>query len=179
MKENILKILDAILKNEYFFNSEISLTVNYDNVFQYIPIINNNENIPLIYNKLNKFINIKNFNITVKIDRGINKKTFQYDYNWKSNSFIFYGGEDKYELTKYDFLKYAFFDFHSFGDRESLRLHEKLQKKDAFSTIYGNLFEYDKVNDIIIYLIELDRLLDKQFEEKQQIYNILENYKYI
>jgi len=185
MKNNILKIIDELSKKEYFNNHEFSLTVNFKKIIPDYNTVPFNENsIKVAIKKLNKIKNVKNFNITIKIKRDTEKlkiEDYTYPVGWKTVQFIFYSGSEEEKNNKFNTSKYGMFDFDTLGDRESFRLTSKSCKvyhddNGNHKSVYGNHFEYDKLNTFLDDLIELDILLDKQNDEKIIIFNRLMKY---
>jgi hypothetical protein len=112
MNTKILKLANALYNNEECKNSEFSLTINYKELIKKtgkykihegkhgfqehigwdIPYLNE-EGLKKIEDELTK-VKVENFNLTVKFDKGqkIDKDgEFNYDIDWYSCQFIFFG----------------------------------------------------------------------------------------
>jgi len=183
MKENILHILNTGLAK--LPESTFNITVNYDPIVERYsrkPITA--QNIKIVEDKLDKIKQIDNFNVTFEVKRGTDidyEYDMRYDDNWKTVQYGFYSGDDEEEYDddeiiittpKRDYSKIGSFGYERLGD-ESLNTHEKhwfseVDYEEETRTTF-NFFEYAKVGDLFDTLIELDNLLDKQFEEKKVI----------
>ena len=170
MKEDLIKIVNTVYNEEYFKNKIFSLTINYIKViedFRYKKL--NEENYQFIIDNIKSTELITSFNITVMIERGVDHLG-NYSDDWKSVNFTFHGSK-KTGL---------FFEFNTLGARESFRISQFLIK-----TIYNdkdperpfikheNKFDINNIDKILSLLIELDILIDKQFEEKNIIFDKL------
>jgi hypothetical protein len=188
MKNSLKLLVNEIVKREHFIGSEISLTINYEDIIpNFSPIELNNETFETLYNSIN-ISNITSFNLTLKSERGTdwdNDGEPDYKWNWKSPSFIFYG---KYESDKTDDddedvvldKNMGMFEFSDLGARGMFDLRKELSRpdpngKNEYSKIYGNYFEFDKVGVLLDKLIELDTILDKHHSEKHQL---IENLRF-
>jgi hypothetical protein len=184
MKNNILKIIEELSKKEHFNGHKFSMSINFDKI---IPDYNSpsfdQDSINLAIEKINEIDNIKNFNVTIKISKDTLADNFDgiYPDGWKTVQFIFYSGSDEEENNDFDTSKYGMYDFDTLGDRESFRITSKCCKvyhgEDGSNrSKYGNHFEYDKLSNLLDNLIELDMLLDKQYDEKKVIFDKLMMY---
>jgi hypothetical protein len=178
MKENILHILNTGLAK--LPESKFNIAVNYEPIVERYsrkPITS--QNIKFVEDKLDKIKQIDNFNITFEVRRGTDEfdenGDMEFDDNWKTVQYVFYSGrdEDEDDITpKRDCSKIGAFAYERLGD-ETLNTHEKhwfseVDYEEEIRT-YFNFFEYAKVEDLFDTLIQLDNLLDKQFEEKKVI----------
>lgn len=181
MKENILKIIDAVCEREEFLDkTTFELTVNYKQILYTYPHMDLTQKTQSrIKDELNKIDDIWSFNFTVHLEIGCEDRHSDDGYapNWKSGSFTFYGskkkdGEDEEEMMP---PTHARFIFDSIGDRESFRTYDKMMVFDHEKErrVPQNLFRYDKINELLEQLIQLDVLLDRQHEEKNEIYTKL------
>ena len=140
MNDKILKLANALYNNEECRNSEFSLTINYKELIKKtgkykihedkhgymehigwdIPYLNE-EGLKKIEDELLK-VQAENFNLTVKFDKGQKMDKdgeFDYDLDWYSCQFIFWG-HDEIEVV-FDMLSsYSHFsqsDYHrNLGD---------------------------------------------------------------
>jgi hypothetical protein len=167
MKNNIVKVAKELKDREYLMNSIVILTVNYEKIIDDFrnPTLLKDLSLVKLDNTLKDIEYIKSYNLTVKLKRGINNID-DYDDRWKSVSYTFWSG-----LGEIDNSKYGKFEWMTLGDRESLNgnnirniLCKYEDDGDDCKHIKGNHFEYDKVGEVIDNLIELDILLDKQYE---------------
>lgn len=181
MKENLIKLIDELFKRKEFENGKLSLTLNYENIIIGYKKNNvNKETYDLAIEKINS-TDVKNFNVTIQIERGIDHSSIMYSDDWKSVNYTFYGKDGVVDEDDEDDEgnKYLSFEFNTLGSRESFRVSEKLRKftlTDKYGdpdTIEGNHFDFDTVDKTIDLMIQLDQLLDKQMEEKNVLFNKL------
>lgn len=168
MKNELQKLVYELFSRKEFENGNFSMTLNFKNVID--KYRSKNVNLETLKESI-KLINstdIESFNVTIRTNRGTDMDyECIYEKNWKSVSFIFYGKSDQNPN----------FEFDTLGDRESFRLSEKVRKygvmdKDGkLTTKESTEFDWDKTIEIIVLMIELDKLLDKQQKEKEEIFN--------
>jgi len=189
MKTQILKVVTEAKRKGYLSESEFKLTVNYKihlgSTYQKTVLLKDVDlyelNISLMDIK-----KIDGYNLTLKIERGTrNVNNGDYAPNWKSIEYVFWTGYESDEKSTHDKNKVGAFEFMTYGERESFSgngIREKLwrfkhvgedEDDDDYERIDGNYFLYENVGNVIDYLHEFDILLDKQHDEKLEIYNKL------
>lgn len=155
MKEKIIIIFNKLKSLDYFENSIFSFTSNYERIIEdFRKVVFKDVSIEDL--KLDEK-EIKSFNLTLNIDRGIDHtKNIEdiYADDWKSVYFTFYGKKK---------LKYS---FRTLGARESFRLEEKMKNEKLKCKI-------EDIDNVISTLIEIDELLDEQYLEKQKLFKKL------
>jgi len=191
MKENILKVIDHLSTKEYYSNCKVSLTINYEKVIDKSYDIDSDsfkdhilkDSIDKLKESVNNFSDIEGYNLTLRNERGT-ADIENYDNNWKSVDIVFWSGnDDNGENT--DPLKYGMFEWKILSSMESYDhngIANKLSKLTFEGegeypvTQYGNYFEYDNMEYVIDGLIDLEKLMDKQYQEKCLIYDKLRFY---
>lgn len=186
MKNNILKIVNEVYKRPEFLNkAEVSLTINYKKeIPDYNNVIFNDESYENIKNILSGS-DVKNYNMTFVLERGTdNIINFNYDEDWKSVYFTFYGGKsDEEDLGKFDVDNQGLFVFRLLGASGDINTDNIPKLRDLRVDTYDrvvkdkryNVYKYDEISKLIDILLEFDALLDKQLQEKFEIYNKIRN----
>jgi len=190
MKENILKVFKELKKKDYLFDSIVELSINGQRIIGNFrnPILLKNLSVAGLNLTLIPIDNIDGYNLTLKVERGVFHGD-NYDPNWKSVDYTFWSGwdgiddedDEDNEGCPFDINKFGKFEWRSLGERESYDpngIRNKLWKITDDGSREGkikdgNYFDYDDVGKVIDGLIELDILMDKQQEEKIEIYNKL------
>lgn len=180
MKDKILNIISIAKQKTEFKEAKCSLTINFVSLVpQFQKLKLELWDLKEYSEALDLFNEITSFNFTIEVERGINHESRDesqiYQDGWKSVSYTFHGGEDNGQK---DFEEYCQFEFNTLGDRESFRLSEKLirpdyDSKERWATISGNYCSYEKIEETLDLLLQLDVLLDKQYDEKKKIFNAL------
>jgi hypothetical protein len=111
---------------------------------------------------------INGFNITIEIARGCDD--YPYDRDWKSSTFTFWSGSDDDEkpslLPRFNFRRTS-----DFGEHRTVQfMHRYDEEKNE---IYSDYFEWDKVNEKIDLLLELDSQFDEHSKKLIEIHNKL------
>ena len=184
MKENIIKVFKELKKREYLLNSNVELFTGGQKVIgdYHNPILLKDLSVEEFESLLKPIDNIDGYNLTLKLERGIHRGD-DYDDNWKSVNYTFWSGwdgEDNKDCP-FDMDKFGKFEWMTLCARESYDpngIRSKLWKIEDDGSREGeikdgNYFEYSNVGNIIDTLIELDILIDKQYEEKLEIYKKL------
>lgn len=159
MRDKVKKILDEVYKNKYFNQCGVSLTINYEEIINGSDKILNDKSYKEIIDILDR-VDIETYNITFRTIRGVNRCDGEYDLKWKSVDFIFYGNNDKY----------GNFVFNSLNNFDSINTSTVYQLSKDRDMKYDS-YKYDDISKVIDIMIDLDKLIDKQMEEKLEIYN--------
>lgn len=196
MKENILSLLDSVQSNPYFDNAEYRLTLDYKTALYGYPALKLGEDtkdrfieeIDKVNGLLGDLIDSFNFEIRV-VEKVYEHDEDGYGKGWKSLTFTFHGGpndsgeDDENTKKKNEINRFqsCWFEFDSLGDRESIRIGQYLTRQDPEAyperphPIHGNRMKYSDAPEVLTKLIELDRLLDRQQQEKNNIFESLRN----
>lgn len=168
MKENILKILKEALRRPELNNAEYHLTLNYDDVIKYPYKYLNDETISLVEKVMKTFDQIDSFNFTIILKRGIIDFD-KFEDDWYHIDIVFYGGrgddDDEDVVTLNNFNKYARFDFSCNSSKRGLKTDEELFNYENGKL--ENIFEFDNVGETIDLMLQLNELLDKQYQERK------------
>lgn len=191
MKENIIKVIDQLSTKEYYSNCKVSLTINYEKVIDRSYDIDADSfkdhifknNIDELKESVNNFLDIEGYNLTLTNERG-KTDIESYDNDWKVVSIVFWSGNDD-KGDNIDPLKYGMFEWKVLSNMESYdhngiadKLSKLIVEVEGEYPVkqYGNYFEYDNMEYVIDGLIDLEKLMDKQYQEKCLIYDKLRFY---
>lgn len=195
MLQNIKKIME--LGEKVFEDATISITINYEN------IINEFEQVRLTKTLFNKIDisedKIESFNITLKIERGHDKRDeygdYIYEENWKSTRIEFYNSKKNYEedddynevevdnpysenYVYYNYDRLGDLSFKTYTDKTFIKIDE--EDYDGENITRYNIYEIEQIESLFAYLKKLDNLLDEQYKERQLILeSIVKNGKKI
>lgn len=166
MKEHLLQIIQELSKRPYFDNCIIEMAINYDSIIGFNKKIFK-ESIDEYSDIISSTPNINSYNLTLTSERGDLDK---YEDAWQRTSCIFYSCDDGdcSELTKC-----ASFDWNTTGKSprdtslSMIGLQHTLHDK--------NEYKYENLSTLIDSMVELDKLFDKQQEEKRIIFNTFSN----
>ena len=164
MKEHLLQIINELSKREYFDDCIIELTINYDSIIEF--------NKKLFKDCINEYTDI--INSTSKIDSynlTLTKKlgdVIKYNNDWQRTSCIFYS----YGNDKLDSKDYASFDFTSSG---SVPRDNSLSIEGLQHILDKNIYKLNNLSKLIDLMVNLNKLIDKQQEEKKILFNKFSN----
>lgn len=181
MKEQIKKIVEEIYKRDNFLNKcQVTLHINL------VTLIASYENMLFdekAFRKINNFIDsreIKNYNISFRIENGTDS-SLNYSNDWKSVDFVFYGGKpekDDFDAGfDSDYEKFGLFNFRYLGTGGDINTAEIAElsvvehdDKDPYRKRF-NKYQYDDISKLVDILLEFEKLIDKQQQEKILIYD--------
>jgi len=183
MKENILKIVKELSRNNYFNDCTVSLTINYNNEIKNYNELLFIKSLSEIHKVVNKYDVIEGYNLTLYKKSG---DIFGNDI-YVNTDITFWSGNDE-SSKNINPLKYGMFEWRTSSDcRESSnpngirhylakRIYDEEHNDEKHNIKYGNFFKYDNVKELINSLVELDLLFDKQYKEKRKIYDKIKLY---
>lgn len=168
MKNELQKLVYELFSRKEFENGNFSMTLNFKNVIDKYRSKNVNlETLKESINLINS-TDIESFNVTIRTNRGTDMDyECIYEKNWKSVSFIFHGKSDQNPNFEFDVLS----SNETFRISDKLRLYGVMDENDRPTTKERTEFDWDKSLEVLDLMIELDKLLDKQYNEKQEIFN--------
>lgn len=159
----IMHIISEVMKRDYMLDYEIDLSYNYHSVYngKKVKDINVSDILDEVVDDINGY-NIT-FSLLVDIEN--------HGANWKRVNISFWSGKDENNNIGLDSSKYGKFEWSTSGNRESISgngLTPILSRKNNEDS---NYFSYGNVGKVLDNLNALDILLDKQKQEKEDIYN--------
>lgn len=175
MENNLLKIIDTLVKDSRFNECIVSLAINY------VREINEFDEKKLIdcVDELKEIIDYKNvegYNLTLYKRGG---DTDEYIGDYYSNTYTFWSGQTEDE-NEVDTTKYAAFNItllkntRGFENITSNGIMDKLRKIVDDKEKFGTYYKIGEENKLLAGIAMLEHTLNKQAEEKEFIYNALE-----
>jgi hypothetical protein len=181
LKQNYIKLLDAIFSRREFKKEIISTSISSGPNDYIEPLSRYKKNRvdkkskEMVLEAIKDVEVIEGFNITVYLRRGVKENGDLYDWNWRSSELTFWSGSDNPNspspLPKIEFRRLDnCIDYYLSRNISRLDLESD---EDGLSRIDGNYFEWDKVNDKIDLLIKLDKVFDVSQKSLYSIQNLI------
>jgi len=181
LKQNYIKLLDAIFSRREFKKQIISTSISpgSDNYIEPLSRYKKNQvdkkSKEMVLEAIKDVEVIEGFNITIYLRRGVKENGDLYDWNWRSTELTFWSGSDNPNspspLPKIEFRRLDnCIDYYLSRNISRLDLESD---EDGLSRIDGNYFEWDKVNDKIDLLLKLDKVFDVSQKSLYSIQNMI------